>query len=93
MRGAPAEVVASWPAPNYVNPENRGMALLVTELIFMPLSMVVVMARMYVRVFLAQFGLDDWLMLAAMVCSSPWPSSQQPPLRFGLTKNRFTSGR
>lgn len=68
MRNPPLEVVATWPKPNYDNPEHRGPALLIVEVTIMSVAILTLMARLYVRIFkVNKHGLDDWLMLAAMV--------------------------
>lgn len=73
MRNPPLEVVATWPKPNYDHPEHRGPALLIVEVSIMSVAILTLMARLYVRIFkVNKHGLDDWLMLAAMV-SHPQP--------------------
>ncbi|KAK0747132.1 hypothetical protein B0T18DRAFT_438802 [Schizothecium vesticola] len=68
MRLPPPEVVASWPPPNYINPETRGMALIAIEMIILPIALLVLALRLYVRVVLLQKpGWDDWLMLLAAI--------------------------
>ncbi|KAK7402916.1 hypothetical protein QQX98_011314 [Neonectria punicea] len=68
MRNPPADVVASWPKPNYDNPVSRGPALLIVELTIASIAIVTLMARLYVRIFkVNKSGLDDWLMLGAMI--------------------------
>ncbi|KAJ9418526.1 hypothetical protein QL093DRAFT_2386484 [Fusarium oxysporum] len=68
MRNPPLEVVASWPPPNYDNPVHRGPTLLIVEVTIMSVAILTLMARLYVRIFkVNKHGLDDWLMLAAMV--------------------------
>lgn len=70
MRSPPPEVMATWPTPNYDDPETRGPALLIVELTIMPIAVLSLLARLYVRFFKVQkSGLDDWLMVAAMVRS------------------------
>ncbi|KAI1856340.1 uncharacterized protein JN550_013826 [Neoarthrinium moseri] len=67
MRFPSPEVMASWPKPNYENPENRGPALLIVELVALPLAIICVALRLYVRVHLIKgSGWDDWLMVAAV---------------------------
>ncbi|KAF7560124.1 hypothetical protein G7046_g4035 [Stylonectria norvegica] len=69
MRSPSAEVVASWPPPNYDNPENRGPTLLIVELTVMSIAVLTLLARLYVRLFrVNKGGLDDLLMVAAMIC-------------------------
>jgi hypothetical protein len=64
----PLEVVASWPAPNLVNPQGRGMVTTVLAAIFTPITIFVVFARLWVRFRLQRnAGVDDWLMIASLV--------------------------
>ncbi|KAH7171481.1 hypothetical protein EDB81DRAFT_198888 [Dactylonectria macrodidyma] len=68
MRNPPASVIASWPAANYDDPISRGPALLIVELTIASIAIVTLIARLYVRIFkVNKSGLDDWLMLAAMI--------------------------
>jgi hypothetical protein len=68
MRFPPLSVIATWPAPNYVDPVTRGSALLIVELIFLPLALICVCLRLYVRIrMLRKVWWDDWLMAAAAV--------------------------
>ncbi|KAH6989350.1 hypothetical protein BKA56DRAFT_253062 [Ilyonectria sp. MPI-CAGE-AT-0026] len=68
MRNPPPSVTASWPTANYVNPVSRGPALLIVELTIGSIAIVTLLARLYVRIFkVNKSGLDDWLMLAAMI--------------------------
>ena len=68
MRQPPADVVASWPAPNYTNPETRGPALIVVELITVFISTVCIALRLYVKArILHSVGWDDWLIVGAAV--------------------------
>lgn len=72
MRLPPPEVIASWPPPNYTDPETRGIALLAIEMTILPIALLVLALRLYVRVVLLQKpGWDDWLMLLAAVCRPP----------------------
>src|ERR1700753_1703687 len=62
------EVVAQWPKPNYVNPETRGPVLYIVNGTFFFLASVVVVTRLYSRIFIRRwFGLDDALILVAWV--------------------------
>lgn len=71
MQIPPANVLASWPTPNYVNPVTRGPTNTIMNLIFFPILLFVVGLRIYTRVRVSRsFGLDDALILAAMVCKS-----------------------
>lgn len=64
----PPEVYATWPKPNYVNPENNTALLLGFEISLIILTTIVVILRVYSRGFLTKtIGLDDWLMVGALV--------------------------
>ncbi|KAG7288134.1 hypothetical protein NEMBOFW57_007657 [Staphylotrichum longicolle] len=66
MRQPPPDVVASWPAPNYTNPETRGPALVIVELLAMSISTLCLGLRFYVRAYIMRsVDWDDWLMLSA----------------------------
>ena len=74
MRLPPPEVVATWPPPNYVNPETRGIALMVVEMTILPVALSILALRLYVRVVMLQkAGWDDWLMIGAAVGPSSLP--------------------
>ncbi|ESZ90857.1 hypothetical protein SBOR_8749 [Sclerotinia borealis F-4128] len=65
------EVLASWPAPNYVDPETRGNAVLIVNVILFPVALLIVLIRLYTRLQISKsFGLDDWLIAAAMLPST-----------------------
>ena len=66
-----AEIIAGWPAPNYVNPVTRGSALTVVNIIFIILVFVVAGLRFYTRLRITRsFGLDDWVIAASLVSCS-----------------------
>lgn len=68
MRQPPPDVVASWPAPNYINPETRGPALVIVELLAMSISTICLGLRFYARAYIMRnVDWDDWLMLSAAV--------------------------
>lgn len=68
MRHPPLDVILSWPEPNYVNPETRGNALLVVNILFLAICFVAVAARLWARLrILHSAGLDDLLITIAMV--------------------------
>ena len=69
MRDPPPDVVASWPSPNYVNPEYQGPQLAIVGIVLLVLSTAVLCLRLWVRVRMKKTaGWDDWLMVVAMVC-------------------------
>ncbi|KAL6713401.1 hypothetical protein ACLMJK_008866 [Lecanora helva] len=54
------EIIASWPKPNYDNPETRGPALTIVNIIFIILVFVFVGLRYYTRLRITRsFGQDD----------------------------------
>ncbi|PGH18063.1 hypothetical protein AJ79_00690 [Helicocarpus griseus UAMH5409] len=67
MRNPPPEVMATWPKPNYVNPEYQGPAMPIIGIVFLAISVIVVTLRLFVRIHMKRSaGYDDWLMLATM---------------------------
>ncbi|PQE16809.1 integral membrane protein [Rutstroemia sp. NJR-2017a BBW] len=71
MRLPPPEVIASWPAPNYINPERHGNAVIIVDAVFFPLALLILLIRIYTRLRISKsFGLDDWLIVAAMLPST-----------------------
>jgi len=68
MRFPPPSVIATWPPANHVNPENRGPALLIVEFTILPVALICLALRLYVRIFVVRrSGWDDWLMVGAAV--------------------------
>ncbi|KAK4188901.1 hypothetical protein QBC35DRAFT_179944 [Podospora australis] len=71
MRIPPPEVKASWPKANYENPETRGPALLIIQLIMLPIAIIVILLRFYVKIgIMGKIELDDWLMVVAALCGT-----------------------
>ncbi|TDZ18971.1 hypothetical protein Cob_v008051 [Colletotrichum orbiculare MAFF 240422] len=72
MRIPPAEVLLSWPRPNYADPVKRGPSLLIIEIVFLGIALTCLGLRMYVRlVKIRRAWWDDWLMVAAsMFCTA-----------------------
>jgi hypothetical protein len=59
----------TWPAPNYVDPETRDWGAPVGIIAMCVVTCVVVGARLWARFHLKRTGgVDDWLIVAAMVC-------------------------
>ena len=70
MRSPPPEVLATWPKPNYVDPITRGPSLMIVELTLLPIAMIVVFLRLWVRIsWLKKSWYDDYLMIVAMIFS------------------------
>ncbi|KAA8572399.1 hypothetical protein MFRU_003g03750 [Monilinia fructicola] len=62
------EILATWPKPNYVDPETRGKGVLIVNLILFPVALTIILIRLYTRLHISKsFGLDDWLIIAAML--------------------------
>jgi hypothetical protein len=68
MQLPPADVLLSWPTPNYDNPVTRGPALLIVNSIFISLAVITVVARIYTRIVIKRwFGIDDVFILLALL--------------------------
>lgn len=66
MRFPPPSVLITWPPANHVNPENRGPTLMIVELTVLPLALITLALRLYVRfIVVKKIWWDDWLMVAA----------------------------
>ena len=64
----PLNVIASWPAPNYKDPVTQPKYVLIFSFVIGPISIVLLCARLWVRIRMQHnAGWDDWLMLAAAV--------------------------
>ena len=64
----PLEVMATWPTPNYVDPQTRSKTVLIFACVLGPLSLGLLLVRLWVRVHLQRTaGWDDWLMLIAIL--------------------------
>ncbi|PGH31228.1 hypothetical protein GX50_06013 [[Emmonsia] crescens] len=61
----PPEIRATWPTPNYDNPETRGPGLIITVLLFHIIGSTMVALRCYTRTRITfSFGIDDiWILL------------------------------
>ncbi|KLJ06698.1 hypothetical protein EMPG_17809 [Blastomyces silverae] len=67
----PPEIRATWPAPNYENPETRGPGLIVTVLLFHIVGTLMVALRCYTRTRMTfSFGVDDVWILLTMIPST-----------------------
>ncbi|CAN9440399.1 unnamed protein product [Alternaria sp. RS040] len=64
----PLDVKLSWPKPNYVDPVLRPNTIVLLACIMGPITVVMTLVRMWVRVFHQRCaGWDDWLMFAALI--------------------------
>jgi hypothetical protein len=69
MLVVPANVLKSWPTPNYNDPPRRGKELWIFSAIFLFAATVSVSVRLWARIFVRRFfGLDDLLIVLAFVC-------------------------
>ncbi|KAF2024511.1 hypothetical protein EK21DRAFT_78572 [Setomelanomma holmii] len=60
------KVMLSWPAPNYINPEKRPNTVTLLAVVCGPITIALLLARLWVRIFHQRNpGWDDWFMLAA----------------------------
>ncbi|KAF2415737.1 hypothetical protein EJ08DRAFT_739708 [Tothia fuscella] len=70
MKLPPPSVLVTWPAPNYENPVTRGSSVTVLSAIFISLSVIAVLLRLYVRIFIKKWvGLDDFFIVLALIFS------------------------
>jgi len=64
----PLDVKLSWPKPNYVDPVLRPNTIVLMACIMGPITVVMTLVRMWVRVFHQRCaGWDDWLMFVGLV--------------------------
>lgn len=64
----PPSVIASWPKPNYANPESQGPAGVGVGGTLIVLVTIVLLLRLYTRRWISNgFGLDDILIACAYV--------------------------
>lgn len=69
MRFPPLDVLKSWPTPNYIDPVTRGWENRIIIISLFPLVFLAISVRVFTRLRISRsFGLDDWLILAAIVC-------------------------
>jgi hypothetical protein len=67
MQATPEEK-ASWPAPNFDDPESCGEVLVALTALTLTLVLIFTGVRFYGKGILRQvLGLDDWIMLVAAV--------------------------
>ncbi|KAH6673743.1 integral membrane protein [Halenospora varia] len=68
MQLPPESVLAAWPTPNYINPEQRGHGKLVLNVFFYILLMIFIGLRLFTRTRLRKvFGADDVFILLALI--------------------------
>ena len=63
----PIEVMATWPPPNFINPESRAALMLACEVPVVTLTVITVALRLISRAFLTvgRINLDDIMILLA----------------------------
>ncbi|KAK2800356.1 hypothetical protein FQN50_008172 [Emmonsiellopsis sp. PD_5] len=68
MQVPPVNVIASWPRPNFEDPEYQGPQLAIVGIVFTTISIFVVILRIWVRMVMKRnAGWDDWLIVLATV--------------------------
>ena len=68
MLHPPPEVIASWPEPNFVNPQMLSNGRAVAAFVMTPMTTLIVLARVYTRLHLTKsFGWDDVILIVATV--------------------------
>ena len=66
----PPEVLASWPTPNYIDPVTHGPGLTVVSILFTTIAALLVLARLWSRLFITRApGLDDLLTCLSLACN------------------------
>ncbi|KAM0334020.1 hypothetical protein ACHAQA_001040 [Verticillium albo-atrum] len=71
MKTPPLDIIASWPAPNYANPETRGPAAAIVAITLLIVVTFLVAIRVYTRKVITKgFGWDDILILFAYVSTA-----------------------
>ena len=64
----PPQVIASWPTPNYENPQTQGPALMAVTILLSAVGVFTVGARLYSRIAITKVpGLDDALAVISLV--------------------------
>ncbi|KAF1965814.1 hypothetical protein BU23DRAFT_397271, partial [Bimuria novae-zelandiae CBS 107.79] len=63
-----AEEIATWPAPNYVDPVTRRPLVLGIEITLLILVVLFITMRLYRTAIVKAIGADDYFMIAATVC-------------------------
>lgn len=65
---APPAIIASWPAPNYVDPETRGSGLIVLSILLIIITSIIIAIRIYTRLRITRaFGFDDAFAIIAYI--------------------------
>jgi hypothetical protein len=70
MHAIPFDVLASWPTPNYTNPDIHDVGFHILSPLLLSISTLCVGARLYGRIFVRRwFGPDDILIILAWACA------------------------
>jgi hypothetical protein len=71
MQLPPADVILSWPTPNYTNPSDvHGLAVILVVCTFLPITAFIVGLRCYTRLFICRsFGADDFCLLCSVLAT------------------------
>ncbi|OQE40177.1 hypothetical protein PENCOP_c006G06986 [Penicillium coprophilum] len=68
MKLPPADIVNSWPTPNYIDPPTRGHGVLVVNIVCFAFTFLVVCLRLYTRLWITcSAGIDDLLIVIGLV--------------------------
>lgn len=68
MSTATPEQIASWPTPNYVDPDTRLGLVLGIEIPFVVITVAIIVARMVAPLYTSRrLEIEDWLMSLACV--------------------------
>ncbi|KAF1994090.1 hypothetical protein P154DRAFT_586904 [Amniculicola lignicola CBS 123094] len=79
------EDIASWPLPNFENPESRGPVVIGLTVFTMVFAVLFTGVRFYGKgVLRTALGMDDWIMLGATVFSIPVSVMAIVSLKYGL---------
>ncbi|KAB8301447.1 hypothetical protein EYC80_003313 [Monilinia laxa] len=91
MQQPPAWVVASWPKPNYINPETHGWENVILNVVLYTILCCFLVLRIWTRTRLrASFGADDVMILLAMVPTTAFfVLSLLADLKFMWTRHQY----
>ncbi|KAJ5795064.1 hypothetical protein N7457_001663 [Penicillium paradoxum] len=70
MKLPPAEILATWPEANYIDPPTRGHSVLIVNIICLSLTFLVVFMRLYTRFRITcSIGIDDLFIVLGLVAA------------------------
>ncbi|KAJ5512360.1 hypothetical protein N7463_001912 [Penicillium fimorum] len=68
MKLPPADIVESWPIPNYIDPPTRGHGVFIVNIVCLALTSLVVALRLYTRLWITcSAGIDDLLIIIGLI--------------------------